>query len=202
MSDFGYMRRASVRQGLRALLRIAASTVFVASEAVFAAAGATQLAEPAQDNAALLEAVAAIARGGAIADVRRIGQMLKLDGMESRLEWTQPPSWDQLNGPTASFWADEASAIRNIFLRKHSRFAGATRDELSVILKGGACPSIAAAEAAFGMKFHITMMPHHHGELPPWPFISLRLTATDGREIAVSIDSDGCAIRMSGSSAP
>ena len=161
-------------------------------------------AEPGEGTASLVPAVVALARGGFVDDPVKIEELLRLPGMAAALEWRSPPSWDRISGSRASFWASEDSPLRNLVLQRQVSSYGDGRrtNWLNVIFKNGRCPSLEIVEAALGMSFRVTMVPHHHGVFPPSPHRSLNFTASDGRDVYVAVDNDGCAIRLATPSRP
>lgn len=147
--------------------------------------------------ASLLKATVTLARGGFIDDIPKIEELLKLPGMVGTLEWKAPPSWDHTSGGSASFDAGVESPLRNVALEKRREYHDGRRNVLNIIFKRGQCPSIKEVEEAFATTFEVSMIPHHHLALPPSEYRHLDLRATDGRVVAVSVDNDGCAVRLS-----
>jgi hypothetical protein len=137
-----------------------------------------------------------LARGGLIDDIPKIEGLLKLPGMVGTMEWKAGPSWDQTSGEFASFDAGVESPLRNVTFEMRRAYHDGRRNVLNIIFKSEQCPSIKQVEEAFAMTFDVSMIPHHHLALPPSEYRHLDLIATDGRVVAVSVDNDGCAVRL------
>jgi hypothetical protein len=166
-------------------------------------AGVTPRSETLDETASFVSATIALARSGSFDDPARVEELLGLPGMTAALEWTVPPSWDQLSGSSASFWLGEESPLRNVFLQRGVAHGdGGRRNWLHVIFKEGRCPTIEAVEGAMGIRFHVVSMPPsaHGGQFYDARFVSVR--AADGRAVDVSIEPDGCGIRLAAPASP
>jgi hypothetical protein len=119
---------------------------------------------------------------------------MDLPGLVSGLDWRLSFGSDE--GGWASFAANERSPIRNVYLTRREGVGDTPRiNTLAVIFNKGRCPTTESVEAVFG-TFRTTMIPPPHLTSPDFAYRSLDLTASDGRNVHVSIDGDNCVIRF------